>query len=942
MRKILIIISFSLLGFNLIMAQNLTAFDYNTDGGLVIDSLVSDGNQSFSVSASLFSFRLGEELVQTSSFNKFSRNDSTFYRLGDKIEVYWQNDPGFHIGIKAQLVIHNLSQDTLEVHNVVPFGESSDKVYITGKDRHYLSRTHLFRPGSLPVNVIVPDNAWSLGFSELTTESFNIYGLVRRGSSAKARISRFENYLYPDGWVSYTFYAESYDGNWQEGLRKAFQERWLYDLKEFDQTLYQRPDLQWIRHSYVSHLLYGWDHQYFESEELKFRLKEFIERGKKWYGGDDFIGIWPTWPSLGLDQRNQWDLFRDLPGGLSQLNKTAAMCRSEGARFFICYNPWDEDTRSESHTAGMADLIKEIGADGVVLDTRGSSSIELQQAADSVRQGVIMYSEGMAVPKDMPGIVSGRVHNALYYPPMLNLNKLIKPDFAIFRVAELAFEPIRREYSTSFFNGYGTELNIFRPGRPDWIESDYRFFGRTVRILRENTDCFTGFDFVPLIPTLHDSIWVNYWPGDNKSVYTIYSVIPEGFDGPLFEAPMKDGFHWVDLWNHKELLPDIIDGKSYISVITESFHKKWLGTNNEGAVSAIAQLPKLIHYSRFGDELTIDFTGGDLIKLWAGKPDYEKKAVELGPGRHQLKLMDLFGRFEGDIVIQAFTGKQLIDETICTVNPGTPRLISKVSKTQRSKNAPRGMVGVQAGIFTWKTSHGDEFIAYPEVPYKSDIKMTGFFIDKYPVTNREYYLFVKKSGYAPSDTCNYLKHWVNGKPVRADLNKPVVYLSYEDARAYADWAGKRLPTELEWQYAAQTSDLRPWPWSTEDTIKREIQHITNTLTVSRLQGVGRTYCNPGNGILDRVGQYPMGANPLGIEDLVGSVWQMTNDLYDNGSNNFVMMKGGSYFNPGSSWWYVQGGPRPLHYRQMLLRVSRGFERNATVGFRCVKDAYFPK
>jgi hypothetical protein len=47
-----------------------------------------------------------------------------------------------------------------------------------------------------------------------------------------------------------------------------------------------------------------------------------------------------------------------------------------------------------------------------------------------------MYSEGMAIPKDMPGIVAGRVHNALYYPPMLNLNKFIKPEFAIFRVAE--------------------------------------------------------------------------------------------------------------------------------------------------------------------------------------------------------------------------------------------------------------------------------------------------------------------------------------------------------------------------------------------------------------------------------------------------------------------------------------------------------------------------
>jgi hypothetical protein len=52
-----------------------------------------------------------------------------------------------------------------------------------------------------------------------------------------------------------------------------------------------------------------------------------------------------------------------------------------------------------------------------------------------------------------------------------------------------------------------------------------------------------------------------------------------------------------------------------------------------------------------------------------------------------------------------------------------------------------------------------------------------------------------------------------------------------------------------------------------------------------------------------------------------------------------MLKGGSYFRAEDSWWYVQGGPQSLWYRQKLLCVSPGFERNATVGFRCVKDAF---
>ncbi|MDZ7647454.1 MAG: hypothetical protein U5K54_09855 [Cytophagales bacterium] len=86
----------------------------------------------------------------------------------------------------------------------------------------------------------------------------------------------------------------------------------------------------------------------------------------------------------------------------------------------------------------------------------------------------------------MQGIISGRVHNALYYPPYLNLNKFIRPDFAIFRVAEVFKEPIQREYAVAFFNGYGTEINQFAPGHPEWEDEQNSYLGRTTKILREN------------------------------------------------------------------------------------------------------------------------------------------------------------------------------------------------------------------------------------------------------------------------------------------------------------------------------------------------------------------------------------------------------------------------------------------------------------------------
>jgi formylglycine-generating enzyme required for sulfatase activity len=74
-----------------------------------------------------------------------------------------------------------------------------------------------------------------------------------------------------------------------------------------------------------------------------------------------------------------------------------------------------------------------------------------------------------------------------------------------------------------------------------------------------------------------------------------------------------------------------------------------------------------------------------------------------------------------------------------------------------------------------------------------------------------------------------------------------------------------------------------------------------------------------------------------VEDLTGNVWQMCDEEYSDGTYVFSMIRGGSWYLPTSSWWYIQGGPQPNNRTQMLLRTSPGFDRSATVGFRCVCD-----
>ena len=95
-------------------------------------------------------------------------------------------------------------------------------------------------------------------------------------------------------------------------------------------------------------------------------------------------------------------------------------------------------------------------------------------------------------------------------------------------------------------------------------------------------------------------------------------------------------------------------------------------------------------------------------------------------------------------------------------------------------------------------------------------------------------------------------------------NRPVTWVSLEDARAYAAWAGKRLPHEWEWQYAAQGTDGRLYPWGEE----------WNAGAVP-VPDKSRTMRGP-----DPVDAHPGGASPFGVMDLVGNVWQWTDEFAD--------------------------------------------------------------
>jgi formylglycine-generating enzyme required for sulfatase activity len=661
----------------------------------------------------------------------------------------------------------------------------------------------------------------------------------------------------------------------------------------------------------------AWDREFYDRLTGKYNYADVIKKGIELFGNIDIYGLWTSWPLLGLDQRNQWEMYSNLPGGTEQIRSFVKVSQQAGTKFFIAYNPWDESNQAEDHFKGLAKLISETDADGVILDTRSKSSSELQSVADSVRKGVVMYSEGMAVAMDMPGIISGRVHNAIYYSPELNLNRLMKPDFSIFRVCDVGEDVIHREIAVSFFNGYGTELNMFRPGgRGDSYRDDLAFLARTTFILRQNNDSFLDYNWTPLHWTTTDKVYVNRWKSGNKILYTILNMREKGVAGKLFNIELSGDKHYVSLWNHENIMPVTENGKTFIPVNIDGWPASYSGTRMEGSVDCIAELPKLLETQVSGDSIKIRTTEKGKLIIWKGNPSYQTDSKELEILNDTIiRTTDVFGNYEGKIVLQLIENDRLKDENILIIKRGKPWLITNVTKTNKSLVIHPEMVLVPGASVSLNLNSQEDLIPYPDVAGNT-YEIDSFLIDRYPVTNSQYYEFLLNSGYRPSDTARYLKHWQSGIYKQGQGKYPVIYVSYEDVNAYAKWAEKRLPTQAEWQLAAQGTDNRKWPWGDE------------------FHGA---YCNNSFNRPTPVDAFPKGQSPYGAIDMVGNVWQMTNDMYFNGSNYFLIIRGGSYYKPDTSLWYLQGGPQSLDKTQILLMVSPGFDRSATVGFRCVKD-----
>ena len=326
-----------------------------------------------------------------------------------------------------------------------------------------------------------------------------------------------------------------------------------------------------------------------------------------------------------------------------------------------------------------------------------------------------------------------------------------------------------------------------------------------------------------------------------------------------------------------------------------------------------------------GDFITIDFRSlpeGAVIRLNGEKTN--KSSLELKVGRtYKLEVAASGYKKSLFILSPQENGKIIFEPFLSQLSPEENRN----QKIDTIANSQYGdMIEVKSGVYSVGSNRGN----LDERPVRR-YETKGFWIDRTEVTCAQYKKFledVEKNGHKwchPNESKNKdhtpghtyawaLKFsWVGGQPPHGMDDFPVVLVDWFDAYAYANWAGKRLPTENEWEISARGAAATEYPWGNNFSLDR---------------------CNVGEAPV-AVGSFPKGATPTGILDMAGNVCEWTSTAYDPNPENAYNFAGkyGLPIVKGGSWDDNAKGCRA----SARDNKRTPYHRSTTVGFRCVSD-----
>jgi formylglycine-generating enzyme required for sulfatase activity len=579
-----------------------------------------------------------------------------------------------------------------------------------------------------------------------------------------------------------------------------------------------------------------------------------------------------------VDLRNQFDFYRDLPGGLAGLRKAVHRFQRRGVRVYIDYNPWDRGTRREptADLDALVEMVRSLEVDGIFLDTMNRGAAEFRTRLDSARPGVILEGED-ALP--LENLHDHHASWAQWFDdssvPGVLRNKWLERRHQQHQIRRWDHDHTA-ELHSAWMNGSGMLVweNVFGSWLP-WSPRDRSILRSMLPIQRRFARLFDGEGWTPLVPVQQPGIFASLWEAGAIRLWTLVNRTERTVSGDLLSIQAHSGHQCFDL----------IAGRSARCrceaqniVLTGTLPPRGIGCFLSGPPGALGANSNRFLQHQANVESRKDFD--------ASTPQVHPRLQPLtAPRLHPTPPSGMVGIAAANVALS-------ID--------------MRVRECGFYESMPPEHLDIGANCYAFQLQN-----------FRRPVAFNRFSMDETPVTNDQFFAFLKATGYRPRHPENFLKLWSRGQPPPGRADHPVVYVDLDDARAYARWAGKRLPTEEEWQYAAQGTDGRKYPWG---------DHLEP----------GR--CNSAqSGGTTPVKAFPDGRSPFGCYDLCGNVWHWTESERSDGRTRFCIIRGGAWFAAQGSNWYVDGGPRPADFATKFLLTWPGLDRCGTIGFRCAAD-----
>jgi iron(II)-dependent oxidoreductase len=634
---------------------------------------------------------------------------------------------------------------------------------------------------------------------------------------------------------------------------------------KMDRQIYDRPENRDNKKNFVMGFVFIWDKDFYDDQKNEYRVDHYCDLMERQFGGFNSVVLWHGYPMLGVDERNQFDMLRRMPGGLARLHTVIDQFHRRQIKVFVAYTPWDLMTRREgrSDQDAFTGILDSTGIDGLYFDTRAEGGTAFRDAVDRVGKGINFATELSPSFFDLQGkqaCINSWAQYGSYQPLFADRypgfgvlhSKWLIPDHMQFQIDRWR-QDHTEELQTAWINGSGIMVweNIFGSWNP-WNGENKKELRTMNGLWRYYGGLYTRDNWKPYYPTNDSVLLSSVW--ENDSIRLINIINPSGQPRPYSLPPelTSTGDLVFDLWNGKPV-------RGSDPVIIEKMGCMLIKKTRRSPASAANKAPNdpsftalLKHQSAIGSPSTKGKDGYAAAASLKGCVPYRYPAHPAS-----CKIQSLLKVAGGDYAIHI---SHFDRECGCYPDPSTPDSL------------------------VW-----DKFLRGDHQAVKThtlNFHTASYSIMPRVVTNDEFDAFLRATNYRPASPEYFLARWKDGKCPNSLKDSPVVYVDIDDARAYAVWAGMELPTEEEWQQAAEQ-----------------------------------------NGSKFRYNQ----------------VFELTEGVRDDTHNRFLMLRGGSPWNPWSSEWYFPGGfypgdlqPINTHVKQLLMYP--GMDRASTIGFRCIKKS----